>query len=343
MASIVDVAKTAGVSITTVSRVLNKSEHPVNQETRNRVLRVAQQLNYTPSALARALVRDETRIIGVIVGDISDPYFSTIARGLSEVALERGYLTVICNSDRTPVIEVHFVQLLRDYQVDGIIFAGGGLRDADYVERVTDILERLSARNVAVVALGQHSLTLPEVSIDNAQAAQDMTEYLIRLGHRRIGFIAGPSVLTTSLLRTEGYKRALVQNNIPMDPELIVEGDFTYESGQRAARELLGRAVPPSAIFATNDLMAIGCLTECKSLGHAIPQQISIVGFDDIDAARYVDPQLSTVRVPMREMGMTGMRQLLRILERSGPVEPLHLLPHELSLRGSAASPQVFP
>jgi DNA-binding LacI/PurR family transcriptional regulator len=339
MSSIVDVARHAGVSITTVSRVLNKSEHPVNQETRDRVLRVAQELSYRPSALARALVRDETRIIGVIVGDISDPYFAAIARGIGEVALERGYLTVICNSDRIPDVELNFVQLLRDYQVDGIIFSGGGLKDEEYLERVNEVLDRLKARNVPVVALGQHSLNIPEVNIDNVQAARDMTEYLIQLGHRRIGYVTGPPVLTTSRLRTEGYELALTQNGIPVEPELVVEGNFTYESGQRAARQILSLNRPPTAIFAANDLMAIGCLTECSSMGIDIPGKVSVVGFDDIDAARYVHPALTTVRVPMREMGIMGMQQLLRMLEPSDSIETLYLLSHELSVRSSAAPP----
>ncbi len=339
MPSIVDVAKRAGVSVTTVSRVISNSSHPVSAETRDRVLAAARALDFAPSALARALVNSESRIIGIIVGDASDPYFATIVRAISDAALEAGYLTLICNSDRIPEIELNFVQMLRNYRADGIIFAGGGLDDEDYVSQMLDLLAWFETQRVPVVALGAHFFDAPQVSIDNQQAGQDMTDYLIGLGHRRIGLIAGPSVLTTSGLRAGGYRAALEAHGIEFDDALVIESNFNFEDGEAAADALLALPTPPTAIFATNDIMAIGCITRLRERGVAVPEQISVVGFDDVAAAQYVHPPLTTIRVPMKEMGAAGVTQLLRMKKGEETVEPMHLLTHSLVVRASAAPP----
>jgi LacI family transcriptional regulator len=339
MPDIKDVAKHAGVSITTVSRVMNNSAHPVNPETRRRVLEAAEALNYVPSPLARALVGEETRIIGVIVGDASDPYFATILRGISDTAREQGYLTIICNTDRVPDIELNFVRLLRDYCVDGIIFAGGGLTDAPHLEQLDGFVARFQTNHVPVVALGNHLLEVPQVSIDDVQAAKDMTHYLLELGHRQIGFISGPAGLTTSLLRLEGYKQALDQRGVPFDPRLVIEADFTFAGGHRAADYFLTCQPQPTAIFGANDREALGCLFQLKQRGLAVPEQISVAGFDDIDITPYVYPALTTVQVPMCEIGSMGVKQLLRALGSTDPLEQRLILPHSLALRASTAPP----
>jgi LacI family transcriptional regulator len=338
MPSIVDVAKLAGVSVTTVSRVINNSSHPVNPETRNRVLNAAAELNFVPSALARALVSDNTHIIGIIVGDASDPYFATIVRGISDVARENGYLTMVCNSDRVSQMELSYVRLMSNYRVDGIIFAGGGLNDDDYLDEMRDLIDGLKERDVPVIILGSHRFQAHLISIDNVQAAMDMTEYLIGLGHRRIGFIQGPQVLSTSILRLKGYRQALEKHNIPYDQNLVAASNFTYEDGQRATNLLVKCKPQPTAIFGSNDLVAIGCLGWLRELGIAVPGEISVAGFDDISAARYVNPPLTTISVPMREMGATGMRHLLKMITTGVQFEEIHLLPYTLVERASCAS-----
>jgi LacI family transcriptional regulator len=339
MSSITRVAEYAGVSITTVSRVLNNSPHPVNSDVRKRVLRAAKALNYSPSALARALVTQSTHIIGVIVGDASDPYFATIIRGISDAARAEGYLTIICNSDRIPDVELNFARLLRDYRADGIIFAGGGLTDESYLKQIEEILTWFQAHGVPVVVLGHHLFERPQVNIDNTQAARDMTEYLIELGHRRIGYITGPAGLTTSALRLEGYKLALARHGLGYDPSLVVNGEFTFEGGRYAAKMLIERSTLPTAIFGTNDVTAIGCLTSLKEQGIGVPDQISVVGFDNIAPTQYTNPQLTTIDVPMRDLGAMGVRQLLSALNPETAVAPVHLLPHKLIIRASSAPP----
>jgi LacI family transcriptional regulator len=337
MPDIKDVARHAGVSITTVSRVMNNSAHPVNPETRKRVLEAAEALNYVPNPLARALVSDESHIIGVIVGDASDPYFATIVRGISDAARERGYLTILCNTDRVPAIELDFVRLLRDYCADGIIFAGGGLTDCAHLEQLEGIVTRFQANHVPVVALGDHLANVPQVNIDNVLATKEITEYLIGMGHRRIGSIAGPTGLTTSRLRLEGYQQALAEHGLPFDPDLVVAGDFTFESGQRAALQLMARHPQPTAILGANDRDALGCLFQLKQQGFAVPEQVSVAGFDDIDITQYVYPSLTTVHVPMRDIGKMGVKQLLRAMESDEPLEQKLILPHSLVIRASTA------
>ncbi len=337
MTSISEVAAKAGVSVTTVSRVISNSAHPVNPETRQRVLAAAEELNFVPSALARALANNETHIIGVIVGDASDPYFATIIRGITDEARESGYLPVIVNSDRLADVELNFVRLMRDYHADGLIFAGGGLTNSAYLNELVNLLATFKNQQVPVVALGHHLIDAPQVTIDNRLAAYEMTEYLIGLGHRRIAFIAGPSELSTSALREEGYREALQQHNIPFAPDLVMESDFTYEDGLRLADHILTRNPLPTAIFGSNDVVAIGCLVGLQQQGIRVPDQISVTGFDDIAAAQYVNPPLTTVRVPMREMGVIGVRQLLAAMKSDKPLASPHWLPHELIVRASTA------
>jgi LacI family transcriptional regulator len=339
MPNILDVAKYAGVSVTTVSRVLNNSSHPVNSETRTRVLEAIEALNFVPNQLARALANDRTRLIGVIVGDGSDPYFANIVRGISGSAQANGYLTIICNTERVPGIELDFLRLLRDYNADGIIFAGGALIDSSYRKELGEIVAKLQEHHVPLIALSNQYLNMPQVKIDDVLASREMTEYLIGLGHRRIGFIAGPFALTTSGLRLDGYKHALERAGIVFDPKLVIEGDFTYESGGRAADELMGLEMPPTAIFGSNDREALGCLFRLAELGIKVPERVSVAGFDDIETTLYVQPPLTTVHVPMYDIGVLGVKQFMRALAQTETLEPIHHVPHSLVIRASTAPP----
>jgi LacI family transcriptional regulator len=339
MPNILDVAKYAGVSVTTVSRVLNNSSHPVNSETRTRVLEAIEALNFVPNQLARALANDRTRLIGVIVGDGSDPYFANIVRGISGSAQANGYLTIICNTERVPGIELDFLRLLRDYSADGIIFAGGALTDSSYRNELGEIVAKLQDHHVPMIALSNQYLNMPQVKIDDVQAAMEMTEYLIGLGHRRIGFIAGPFGLTTSSLRLDGYKQALEQACLVFDPKLVVEGDFTYESGRKAADDLLELENPPTAIFGSNDREALGCLFRLAERGIKVPEWVSVAGFDDIETTSYVQPPLTTVHVPMYEIGALGVKQFMRALAQTEILESIYHVPHSLVIRASTASP----
>jgi LacI family transcriptional regulator len=340
MASIVDVAKHARVSVATVSRIVSGSSHPVSRETRTRVLAAARELNYSPSALAQALVTRQTHIVAVIVGDAADPYFAAIVRGVEDVARQNGYLVVICNSDRVPEIEVEYLRTLDDYRIDGVIFAGGGLNGANYVDETLSALVAFRQRGAAVVTLGKHLFPSLSVQVDNWAIASDAAGYLIDLGHRQIAYISGPAVLLTSDLRLSGFRSALERHGLASDPALIFDGDYTYEGGLRAAQAIMAQPVRPSAVLASNDLMAIGCLIGLKRAGLRVPDDVSLMGIDDISTARFVDPPLSTVAIPMRELGVTAMEQLLQLRKEGAAGDGEIRLPHQLVIRQSTAPPR---
>ncbi|MGH2461131.1 MAG: LacI family DNA-binding transcriptional regulator [Chloroflexota bacterium] len=336
--SIVDLARAAGVSVTTVSRVINNADYPVREATRQRVLKAAAELEYSPSALARALVTRRTRIVGVVVHDILDPYFGEIVRGIQDAAGEHGYLTIVCNSDRQVATELNYLRLFRDYRVDGIILAGGGQLDGGPDDADWPAALRIQEKGTRIIALAPQPFPTHLVTIDNQRASREMTAYLLGLGHRRIGFIEGPPRLLTSRLRRDGFAEALAAVGQPPDPELIVPGNFDLESGARAASHFLGLDRPPTAIFATNDEMAVGCLETLRRRGVRVPADVSVVGFDDVRFLQFVDPRLTTVHVPLHDLGATAMRQLLRALDDE-PIEPTLVLEHELVVRESSAPP----
>jgi LacI family transcriptional regulator len=338
--SIVEVARLANVSITTASRVLSGSSYPVSQEKRSRVMAAAARLNYSPSALAKAMVTGDTRIVGVIIGDATDPYFATIVRGVEDAAREHGYLVIVCNSDRNPEVEISYLKTLNDYRVDGIIFAGGGLDDPKYIEAVTIILQAFQERGSVCVSLARQHLPSFAVRVDNRQIVRDAVSYLVDLGHTRIAYVSGPGLLTTTRSRLQGYQQAVEEFGIDRDAGLIIGGDYTYQAGQRAANEIHNMAKKPSAILASNDLMAVGCLVGLKELGYQIPKDVSVIGIDDIAFAQFVDPPLTTVCVPMYELGKIGMEHLIALRKGEKPELEMVILPHQIVVRKSTSEPK---
>lgn len=341
MASIKDIARRAGVSITTVSRVINNSSHPISEATRSRVLAAAEELSYRPSVLARALVSQRTRIIGVIVGDSSDPYFSTIVRGIEQTARAHDYMVIICNSDRDLDIERSYLKVLRDYRVAGALFAGGSREDAILRQEIKAEYGALETSGAALVALNPHVFVKTEIIINNQAAAHEMTEYLLGLGHRRIAYVDGPPGLTTSTLRLSGYRQAIEAAGLPFDPLLVWPGTFDFESGITVSDRYLASRDKPTAIFASNDQTAIGTIAGLTQAGVHVPGDVSVAGFDDIQAARYATPSLTTIRVPMHQLGVEGMKKLLSLLESKEDAPSVTFLPHELIVRESTRPPKM--
>jgi len=341
MASIVDVARLASVSVSTASRVLSGSSHPVSEQSRTRVLEAARSLNYSPSALAKAMVTGDSHIVGVLIGDAADPYFAAIVRGLEDVARAHGYLVIVCNSDRVPEIELKYLNTLNDYRVDGVVFAGGGLTDKDYLGAVEQVLRLFQDRAAVCVSLGKHLFPSVPVTVDNVQVVLDAVDYLVGLGHSAIAYISGPSLLTTAELRLHGYKTALAHHGIPLNGRYILTGDYKYESGLRVARELHEIDPKPTAVLASNDLMAIGCLVGLKALGYRVPEEFSVMGIDDIPYAQFVDPPLTTMSLPLYDLGKIGMETLIRLRHGGTAASDGHTLSHSLVVRQSTASPNT--
>jgi LacI family transcriptional regulator len=336
MASITEVARRAGVSITTVSRVLSPvSAYPVAPSTRRRVLAAASALRYSPSALARALVTRRSRMIGVLLGDIVDPYFAEIARGIEEVARRSGYLVVICNTSRDPGTERRYVTALRDYRVDAILFLGGDFLDGASRRALERELTSAAQHGAVTLAVAGDHAGLPSIDIDHRAAAEEMVRYLVGIGHRRIGFLGGPSRVSTAQHRLNGFLSAMDAAGVPTD--LLEESDFTYPGGQASAARLLERG--PTAIFAANDQMALGAVAACRAAGLSVPRDLTVVGFGNTGAAEHATPALTTVSMPRHQLGVEAMQSVLDALAVNTTLVYPRRLPFHLVIRDSSAPP----
>ena len=327
--SLADVGRRAGVSIATASRVLNGSSHPVSEATRGRVLEAARELGYSPSALARALVTRRSRIIGVMVGDIVDAYFAEITRGVEDVAARAGYMTIICNADRRTEMEIDQLAVLCDYQAEGVIFAGSGFLDDPRAGDLAAAVERARDRDISVLALATRDFECPSIMADNRGAAYDITDYVLSLGHRRVAYISGPPGLYASRDRLEGFRSAVADAGVEAD--LVYEGDFSYEQGYAAARQMIAEAELPEVIIGANDETAIGALAALRQARLAVPERISVAGMTDTRLARFSD--LTTVSVPVYEFGAAAARRI--VTGESSPTATV--LPHRVVPRSTTA------
>ncbi len=336
MTTMQDVAERAGVSVTSVSHVINATR-PVSEELRQRVLAAMDELGYQRNLLARSLRRGQTHTIGIIVPDNVNPFFAEIARGIEDVSYERGYSLILCNSDSNLDKELHYTGVLVDKQVDGIVFVAAG----HSIERVVG----LQRRNVPVVLVDRElpGANADVVLADNARGGWLATQHLLTLGHRRIGCITGPSELTPSADRVAGYRQALAEAGIAVDSELIRRGDFHFASGYDAAQQLLALPDPPTALFACNDLMAVGAIRAAADMGRNTPADLSIVGFDDVPLASFICPPLTTVAQPVYDMGALAARLLLERIENPTAPPTRHMLDVQLVVRRSTAAPAGGP
>lgn len=331
--TIVEVAEKAGVSLGTVSRVINNDIH-VAPETRERVLTVTKELGYVANRQARGLKGRKTNVIGVLVPDLGTGYIGEIMRGIdAELALSQLDL-MLFTTHRTAVKEANYVANMVQDMVDGLLLV--------LPRNPADYTGTLARRNFPF-ALIDHQGTgdpCPSVGATNWQGAYNATEYLIKLGHRRIGFITGSMDLGAATDRLEGYKSALRSNHIPEDPNLIYEGTFSQPDGYAGTVALLDLRDVPTAIFASNDVMAMGAMDAVRSRGLRVPDDISILGFDDIPQSAVICPALTTVRQPLEQMGRVATQMLLDILKNPEKEVDQIKLPTELIIRGSTQSPK---
>lgn len=336
MATLSDVARRAGVSPATASRVINGSSKPVTDQLRERVLRAVAELKYVPNAHAQLLARSHRTAVGVIVHDVSDPYFSEVTRGLQRVASDQGRLLMICNSYRDPDRELEYVELLRGHQVAAIIMAGSGYHDPTFTALLNDKLAAYEATGGRVAVIGRHEHSGDAVMPDNRGGGRLVGEELGALGHREIGVVAGPKVLTTTTDRLAGLREALRATGRVLPENRIRYAGFDRDSGAEAAAALVDAEPGLTALVALNDSMAIGALGMLRDRGIDVPGQISVIGFDDMPIARDVTPPLTTVRLPLVEMGARAMALALDAGASAGRVEPLAV---SLVRRHSTAPP----
>jgi len=315
-----------------VSRALHRADLPLRPETRRKVLAAVERLEYRPSLVARGLRLQRTHTLGMLVPDITNPFFPPIIRGAEEAARERGYELVLCNTDDSPARETASLRLLRERQADGLLIATSRMADAT--------LASVRREHFPFVLVNRGSLVSADLSVevDNARAAEMVVAHLAALGHRRIAHIAGPLSTTTGAERAAGYRAALRAHGIAADASLLAEADaYSETAGHAAACRLLRSS--PTAIFAANDLLALGALRAAREAGIRVPQDLSLVGVNDIPLVGLIDPPLTTVRVPQREMGEAAARMLVALVE--GQAVPQHhiVLDTALVVRSSTAVP----
>lgn len=324
-----EVASHAGVSYQTVSRVINN--HPeVSVETRAQVLRAITELDYHPNAQAVSLSRNRSDIIGVVVSHIIGSFFAEITEGIAR-SLERHQRFMLMSCASEPEQEEFILSLQRSRRIDGLIVV---LPVGASLERV----RHLAASRMPIVLIDvQYAVDVTGIMVDNTQGAEQAVEYLIGLGHHRIGIINGRNDIPVGQMRMDGYRMALARHGICADPALMVPGRFDFESGVAGTEQLLSLAYPPSAIFATNDIMALGVVQAATRRGLRVPDDLSVIGFDDTVEARYSLPPLTTMRQPLREMGEIAVQLLLQRLDEPGMPPERVVVPTELVLRSSCA------
>jgi len=330
--SILDVARLAGVHPSTVSRALHRADLPVRPETRRRVMAAVERLEYRPSAIARGLRLRRSNTLGMLVPDITNPFFPPIIRGAEEAARQRGYELVLCNTDDVPERETASLRVLRERQADGLLIATSRMADATVAalrrERFPFVLVNRGSRVAADLA----------VEVDNERAAEAVIAHLVSLGHRRIAHIAGPLCTTTGAERAAGYRHAMKVRGLPTHGALLAEAEAYAEvTGHAAATRLLRAS--PTAIFAANDLLVLGALRAAREAGLRVPRDLSLVGINDIPLVGLIDPPLTTVRVPQREMGKIAANMLMAVLENEPIARRQVLLDTTLVVRGSTAAP----
>ncbi|KKB37561.1 catabolite control protein A [Bacillus thermotolerans] len=326
--TIYDVAREAGVSMATVSRVVNGNPN-VKPVTRKKVLEVIDRLGYRPNAVARGLASKKTTTVGVIIPDISNIFYAELARGIEDIATMYKYNIILSNSDQNAEKEIHLIHTMLGKQVDGLVFMGGQISQ--------EHIEEFEHSSVPVVLASAIEPTgkIPSVNIDYRQAAADAVAMLTDAGHTDIAFVASPLKDTINQHVLSGYYEALEAAGIEKKDELVIEGDYTYDSGIEAWSRLQELSSPPTAVFVNNDEMAVGVIHGAQDNGVHIPDELEVISFDSSRLALMVRPQLTSVVQPLYDIGAVAMRLLTKYMNKEKVETPIVVLPHHIEKRGS--------
>jgi len=317
-----EIAKLAGVSKATVSRVLNDSECGVGEQTRVRVKKIAEELGYSVEQTEKKNI-SFTRYIALILPDITNPFFADLAKSVENSLRRKGYSLVLANTDFSEDNEAAQIRELMVKRLEGILLVPSGIR----AREEHDLPRRYQIPMVLMDRKLEGISDIPGVYSNNEYASVISCEHLIRKGARDIVFISGPLNVSTSIERFEGYKAVLAQHSIPFRPEMCRHGSYTVESGYNAVLELERSGISYSAILAANDLMALGALKAVREFGYRVPEDVQIIGFDNIEFSQYCEPSLSTMQQPTFDMGAKAVELLTGIIEKRDPVQPERLIP----------------
>lgn len=334
--TIKEIAKLSGVSEATVSRVINNSA-PVNEETRKRIEQIIKDNNFTPNAVARGLSKKQTNTIGVLIPDISNPFFCEVIKGISSVAAENGLNIILCDTNENQQKEIDFLNNLKQEQLKGIIITP--ISDAnEFNSDYTNLLEGMN-EPITLIDRDVKYSNFDGVFIDNIKGGFDVTSAFIQEGHEKIAIIAGPTTSKPGRDRLMGYKKAHIRNNILLNDDLIYYGDFSLQSGYENAKKILNSKLKPTAIFSCNNLMTLGVLKALRELNLKTPNDISLIGFDDIEVLDILGLNISAVSRPTVDMGKIAMEILIQQFNKKDKrkdnlVNRIILIP-QLILRGS--------
>jgi LacI family repressor for deo operon, udp, cdd, tsx, nupC, and nupG len=336
MSSIKDVAKLAGVSIATVSRYLSNPDS-IRPDNREKIVRAIESVDYAPNALAQNFRRGRTGIIMVVLPSVGDPFFTGVMAAIARVASEHHYSILIRETEMNTLSLDEYSDIVLSKQADGIILLASTCP-------VTPMRQRPRGSKQAPIVLGCENVTselgqLPSVRIDNRAAAREATRHLLKLGHRKIGFISGSAASELTADRERGYVAAMKRGGVRIEPGWIVEGDLSLDGARRATRSLLAHPERPTAIFCANDEMAMGCIHELKAARLSVPGDISVVGFDDTRYAEVLDPPLTTIAQPVDMIGERTIRRLIDAIDGVDIGTEPEMVPHRLVIRNSTAAP----
>lgn len=334
MANMKDIARLARVSLGTVSHVLNNSAN-VRAPLRERVLKAVQEVGYQPSQLARGLRRDKTNVIGMVIPDITNPFFPAVVRGAEDIAFSNGYRLILCNTDNDHSKELAHLKELRTYLPAGLIVIPSNFSD---LTTQTESYRRSGTGVVCVDRLPKN-WSGDSVTANNQEGALDATRHLIQMGHRRLAMIVGPQHLTNAKDRLNGFRKALREAKIVVGPEYIQETTFDKQGGYSKALLLLRLIPRPTAIFAGNDMIALGVLRAVRESGLRCPEDVSVMGFDDLDLAEATYPPLTSVSQSGYQLGTTAAHMLIERLHGDKSPAKHMVLKTSLSFRGSVAAP----
>ncbi|HHW01762.1 MAG TPA: LacI family transcriptional regulator [Thermoanaerobacterales bacterium] len=328
MVTIKEVAERAGVSTSTVSRALS-GKIPVNDETKQKVLQAVKELNYQPNVLAQGLKDGKSRTLGLIIPNVRNLVFPAAIRGIEDTAKKHGYTVVLCNTDEDVETEKFYIDNLRRRLIDGFIFSTARPGHEHLLE--------LKREGFPVVFLiRQMGEDVDAITVDNYNGAYDATKYMLSRGLKNIAFINGHMDIFLYQQRFEGYKKALKEAGIPFKEELVVHGIYGWEDGYKAMTDLLKKGYEIDGVFATSDPKAIGVIRAIKDFGLKVPDDISVIGFDNSDMAPLLDPPLTTVSQPFYEMGVKACERLIKIIEaKRKPKAKVEVMPCELIIRNS--------
>jgi LacI family transcriptional regulator len=326
--TIKDVAELAKVHPSTVSRVIN-GDSRISEKTKNKVLLIIKKLGYTPNAIARGLKTKRTYTLGMLIPDITNPFFAELARGVEDAASKNSFNIILCNTDDKLKKERTYLEILREKRVDGLILGTSHIRDKSILE-----LEKKKFPYI-LISRNVERLNKNCIIIDDLVGGMMATEYLIKLGHHRIAHISGPLKTRSGLNRLKGYQLALKKFKIEYNDELVGEGDFRIRGGYQVMKRFLKLTKPPTAIFAANDLLALGAMQAIQKKNFYIPEDFSIIGFNDIELASFVYPSLTTIRQPILEMGNLAVKMLLNIIIDGEFNQKRVILQPKLIIRGS--------